>query len=662
MKKNTIFTYLIPLFLTLTACGGGGSDSAGTTGSNTAAPDITAPVITLIGESTVTVEVTNAYTDNGATASDNTDGDITSQIAVVNSVDTNTIGSYTVTYTTSDAAGNTASQVTRTVNVVDTTAPVITLIGEAIVTVEAGSDYVDAGATATDSFDGSLTPIVSSTIDTSTVGSSTITYYVYDAAGNEAESASRTVHVVDTTSPIITLIGDSEIIVETGADYIDLGASAIDYINGDIATNIVTVNLVDSNTIGSYFVTYNVSDAAGNAAIQLIRTVNIVEPVDTTAPVITMLAQSPAHVEQGAMYTDAGATAFDDVDGDITENIIVGGTVDTSTLGVYSITYNVSDEIGNRSEQLTRVVLVDEPRDYVDDFSTIIKEEIDGGVRISGGFYSYMTITMPQEAYFYTHGWTHLTISLFDESWNEPIDAFKTYTYTEDFLAEGDYIMPIVNSRDNYGTYMRGVSFALEKNYPPSNQALANGTYSSEDSYSLDLSSETNFSFMRYGVDFRIYDLETRLVAHSSYTPHEGYSGLTEKVGGYMTMFGVRNITLPAGKYYFFTRGGRLDVFSNKLGEADVIAITEPSVKLLIEGMYSFEMETRGAVRFQPNPYPIEPYSGMAEPAVIYIYDKDTNFIGSTPAGYIDLPKGEYYLRYVRNKEMERTYFGFEYP
>ena len=54
---------------------------------------------------------------------------------------------YTITYSATDAAGNTGTA-TRTVNVVDTTAPVITIIGDNPVTVEQGSSYVDAGATA----------------------------------------------------------------------------------------------------------------------------------------------------------------------------------------------------------------------------------------------------------------------------------------------------------------------------------------------------------------------------------------------------------------------------------------------------------------------------------------------------------------------------------
>ena len=57
----------------------------------------------------------------------------------------------------SDAAGYAATEVTRTVNVVDTTVPVITLVGSESVTIQVGETYTDAGATATDNYDGDLT-------------------------------------------------------------------------------------------------------------------------------------------------------------------------------------------------------------------------------------------------------------------------------------------------------------------------------------------------------------------------------------------------------------------------------------------------------------------------------------------------------------------------
>jgi hypothetical protein len=88
--------------------------------------DSTAPVITLIGAATIAVEGGTAFTDPGATATDSFAGNRPAALHVTGTVNTGVVGSYMLTYTVSDGY-NTASA-TRTVNVVDTTAPVISAI------------------------------------------------------------------------------------------------------------------------------------------------------------------------------------------------------------------------------------------------------------------------------------------------------------------------------------------------------------------------------------------------------------------------------------------------------------------------------------------------------------------------------------------------------
>lgn len=80
-------------------------------------PDVTPPTLTLLGESTVSILIDSPYTDAGASATDNVDGNLTSQIVAASNVDTKTLGIYSVTYSVSDAAGNAATSVSRTVNV-----------------------------------------------------------------------------------------------------------------------------------------------------------------------------------------------------------------------------------------------------------------------------------------------------------------------------------------------------------------------------------------------------------------------------------------------------------------------------------------------------------------------------------------------------------------
>jgi hypothetical protein len=103
--------------------------------------------------------------------------------------------------------------------------------------------------------------------------------------------------------------------------------------------------------VGTTTVNYWASDAAGN-----LRTCTfLVEVKDIEPPVITILGDNPATVNVGATYTDAGATAWDNVDGDLTAEIIVSGSVDTSVEGVYFITYSVTDNAGNTATKVRTV-------------------------------------------------------------------------------------------------------------------------------------------------------------------------------------------------------------------------------------------------------------------------------------------------------------------
>ena len=80
-----------------------------------ASADTTAPVLALNGATNIDLNVGDTYNEQGATASDNIDGNLTNAIVITENIDTNTAGIYTVNYNVSDAAGNAATQVSRTV-------------------------------------------------------------------------------------------------------------------------------------------------------------------------------------------------------------------------------------------------------------------------------------------------------------------------------------------------------------------------------------------------------------------------------------------------------------------------------------------------------------------------------------------------------------------
>lgn len=80
--------------------------------------------------------------------------------------------------------------------------------------------------------------------------------------------------------------------------------------------------------------------------------------LDRTVPVITLLGDTITSLTVGDAYVDAGATATDDVDGDITDEIVVNNPVDVNVVGDYTVTYDVVDTAGNHAVQVTRTVKV----------------------------------------------------------------------------------------------------------------------------------------------------------------------------------------------------------------------------------------------------------------------------------------------------------------
>ncbi len=249
----------------------------------------------------------------------------------------------------------------------DTTKPVITLIGEATVTLTVGEVYIEAGATATDDRDGDITTSITihDPVDTAIAGTYTVTYDVNDSAGNAAETVSRTVTVQtpppvpDTTKPVITLNGAVEVNLTVGEVYIEAGATATDDRDGNITASITIHNPVDTATAGTYTVTYDVNDSAGNAADTVSRTVTVQTPPpvpDTTKPVITLNGTVEVNLTVGEVYIEAGATATDDRDGNITASITIHDPVDTAIAGTYTVTYDVNDSAGNAADTVSRTV------------------------------------------------------------------------------------------------------------------------------------------------------------------------------------------------------------------------------------------------------------------------------------------------------------------
>lgn len=79
---------------------------------------------------------------------------------------------------------------------------------------------------------------------------------------------------------------------------------------------------------------------------------------DKKPPVITIIGDNPTITGKGIEYIDAGATAYDEEDGDITDKIVVSNEVNIADTGTYFVRYNVKDDAGNAAEEKIRTVSV----------------------------------------------------------------------------------------------------------------------------------------------------------------------------------------------------------------------------------------------------------------------------------------------------------------
>ncbi|MDP6699723.1 MAG: DUF5011 domain-containing protein, partial [Candidatus Latescibacteria bacterium] len=103
--------------------------------------------------------------------------------------------------------------------------------------------------------------------------------------------------------------------------------------------------------LGTHTVTLVVNDGLFDSPADEL----IVEIVDGSAPDLTLLGDNPLFLEVGTPYDEPGATATDEVDGDLSGSIVITGAVDPDTEGTYGLTYQVSDQAGNAATQVRTV-------------------------------------------------------------------------------------------------------------------------------------------------------------------------------------------------------------------------------------------------------------------------------------------------------------------
>jgi PKD repeat protein len=354
----------------------------------TAPPDTEAPSIT--APANVSVEATGVTTPvnlGSATATDNVDPN---PAVTNNAPEAFPVGETMVTWTATDASGNSAST-TQTVTVTDTTAPTIT--APADISVESsGATAVDLGTpTVSDLTDPNPT-VTNNAPALFPLGTTEVIWTVTDTLGNSATAtqtvimtAPLVIHVGDldatasgnnrwTATVTVTVHNTSDAAVEgvTVSGTWSDGASGSCVTDGDGRCSTARITKDASLTFTVYSLslsngdedTYYAGanhDPDGDSDGTSITINKDGGTGDTTPPTITLLGENPVTITVGSTYDDAGATAYDNVDGDLTANIQTVSIVDTDGVGTYTVVYNVSDNAGNIADQVVRTVTVTDP-------------------------------------------------------------------------------------------------------------------------------------------------------------------------------------------------------------------------------------------------------------------------------------------------------------
>jgi M6 family metalloprotease-like protein len=232
-------------------------------------------LIALVGNNSVTQTVYQPYVDLGYTLNGLNPDDYT--VEVVSDIDVDTLGTYTYTYHVYDSVNTLITSVTRSVEVVDDIAPLVTLNGESEMYINVGETFVDPYITYSDNYDESVLVEVTGEVDTDYLGMHVLIYKVTDSSGN-ISVVTRTVYVVDHLAPEAVLNEGIDTIYE-GDEWIDGLFSATDNLSTSFTYDVITE--LDTEVPGTYDVTYVVYDNSGNYTT-LIRRVTVLEKPSET--------------------------------------------------------------------------------------------------------------------------------------------------------------------------------------------------------------------------------------------------------------------------------------------------------------------------------------------------------------------------------------------
>jgi len=244
-------------------------------------------------------------------------------------------------YSLKEIVANSAS----IVNQFDTIPPALSVSGPNEITILPGEPFNYPNASASDNMDCDLTNAIQidSNVDVDKTGIYFVTYSVSDSGGNTTEQTIK-VTVAGDAPPELYVSSENSISFWEGTTFYIPHATAQDLIDGNLTEAIQINHDININTPGTYSIKYNVTDSRGNTTIEIIE----VYIVKDTPPVLTIDGKNLITINQYAEFELPPITAYDEVDGDLTNKIeLQNDQINVTVPGTYKIKIWVQDSFGN---------------------------------------------------------------------------------------------------------------------------------------------------------------------------------------------------------------------------------------------------------------------------------------------------------------------------
>jgi PKD repeat protein len=185
----------------------------------------------------------------------------------------------------------------------------------------------------------------------------------------------------DTVKPTVVIKGSSPMYTEINKIYVDPGIAALDNIEGDISSKYQIIGNVDITKVGPNYLKYIVKDLYGNVSDTLYRTVFVV--LNQTGPSLTLNPPSQVYVEVYKKYTEPGYLARSNQGDTISNQVVVTSNLDTAKIGLYSITYSITDAFGLSANSQRAVNVGDSTRPVVTPLSSPYVHQVGTAIDLS---------------------------------------------------------------------------------------------------------------------------------------------------------------------------------------------------------------------------------------------------------------------------------------